>query len=149
MSGPPDNLPIYRVLTGPDDDAFCRRVSAALALGYAFFASTIRGDVHTIGLGWAACASAGYLLFAINGILFDVLVVRRRLVAVVLHVVAFLGLGCAVQALAIARLGVPGWAGGWLLFNGVVLAVLAQEGLELRLPGRSGGPCADKPVEDR
>jgi len=34
MSGPPDNLPIYRVLTGPDDDAFCHRVSAALALGY-------------------------------------------------------------------------------------------------------------------
>ena len=34
MSSPPDNLPIYRVLTGVDDDAFCRRVSTALALGY-------------------------------------------------------------------------------------------------------------------
>jgi hypothetical protein len=34
MPQPPDNLPIYRLLTGPDDDAFCRRVSAALALGY-------------------------------------------------------------------------------------------------------------------
>jgi len=34
MGSPPDNLPIYRVLTGADDDAFCRRVSAALALGY-------------------------------------------------------------------------------------------------------------------
>jgi len=34
MSQPPDNLPVYRLLTGPDDDAFCRRVSAALALGY-------------------------------------------------------------------------------------------------------------------
>jgi len=31
---PPDGLPEYRLLTGPDDDAFCRRVSAALALGY-------------------------------------------------------------------------------------------------------------------
>ena len=39
MSGPPDNLPIYRVLTGPDDDAFCRRVSAALALGYVLYGS--------------------------------------------------------------------------------------------------------------
>jgi hypothetical protein len=27
-------LPRYRVLTGVDDDAFCRRVSEALALGY-------------------------------------------------------------------------------------------------------------------
>ncbi|MEV6059657.1 DUF1737 domain-containing protein [Nocardia asteroides] len=34
MTTPPDGLPIYRVLTGPDDETFCRRVSAALALGY-------------------------------------------------------------------------------------------------------------------
>ena len=33
-SAPPDNLPRYRLLTGPDDAAFCRRVSEALALGY-------------------------------------------------------------------------------------------------------------------
>ncbi|HEV7207620.1 MAG TPA: DUF1737 domain-containing protein [Mycobacteriales bacterium] len=31
---PPDGLPVYRLLTGSDDDAFCRRVSEALALGY-------------------------------------------------------------------------------------------------------------------
>lgn len=31
---PPNGLPIYRVLTGVDDDAFCHRVSEALALGY-------------------------------------------------------------------------------------------------------------------
>lgn len=34
MSSPPNNLPRYRLLTGPDDAAFCRRVSEALALGY-------------------------------------------------------------------------------------------------------------------
>ncbi|MFH8452772.1 DUF1737 domain-containing protein [Streptomyces fungicidicus] len=34
MSTPPDGLPEYRVLTGPDDAAFCRRVSEALAAGY-------------------------------------------------------------------------------------------------------------------
>jgi heme-degrading monooxygenase HmoA len=31
---PPNDPPAYRVLTGPDDAAFCRRVSEALALGY-------------------------------------------------------------------------------------------------------------------
>lgn len=31
---PPNNLPVYRLLTGPDDAAFCQRVSEALALGY-------------------------------------------------------------------------------------------------------------------
>ena len=34
MSEPPEELPLYRVLTGPDDDAFCHRVSEALSLGY-------------------------------------------------------------------------------------------------------------------
>jgi hypothetical protein len=37
--GPPDGLPRYRLLTGFDDDAFCHRVSAALALGYALYGS--------------------------------------------------------------------------------------------------------------
>jgi hypothetical protein len=32
-------LPVYRVLTGPDDDAFCHRVSEALALGYQLWGS--------------------------------------------------------------------------------------------------------------
>ena len=36
---PPDGLPIYRLLTGPDDAAFCRRVSEALALGYELYGS--------------------------------------------------------------------------------------------------------------
>ncbi len=31
---PPNGLPRYRVLTGPDDDKFCRRVSEALDLGF-------------------------------------------------------------------------------------------------------------------
>ena len=34
MSVPPDGLPVYRILTGPDDADFCRRVSEAIALGY-------------------------------------------------------------------------------------------------------------------
>jgi hypothetical protein len=32
--GPPDGLPRYRVLTGADDERFCRRVSEALDLGF-------------------------------------------------------------------------------------------------------------------
>lgn len=38
-TSPPDGLPIYRILTGPDDAAFCRRVSQALALGYRLYGS--------------------------------------------------------------------------------------------------------------
>ena len=47
MSVPPDGLPIYRVLTGPDDTSFCHRVSEAIALGYRLHegpAVTFNGD---------------------------------------------------------------------------------------------------------
>ena len=36
---PPEGLPLYRLLTGPDDAAFCKRVSEALALGYVLYGS--------------------------------------------------------------------------------------------------------------
>ena len=39
MTQPPDDLPGYRVLTGPDDTVFCRRVSEAIALGYELYGS--------------------------------------------------------------------------------------------------------------
>ncbi|MFJ7884741.1 DUF1737 domain-containing protein [Pseudomonas sp. NPDC096917] len=39
MNLPPDDLPIYRILTGPDDAAFCHRVSAALQMGYQLYGS--------------------------------------------------------------------------------------------------------------
>lgn len=32
-------VPVYRLLTGPDDAAFCRRVSEALARGYVLHGS--------------------------------------------------------------------------------------------------------------
>ena len=44
---PPDGLPTYRLLTGPDDASFCHRVSEALALGYALYgspAATFNGE---------------------------------------------------------------------------------------------------------
>lgn len=39
MESPPDGLPTYRILTGVDDAAFCRRVSDAIALGYKLYGS--------------------------------------------------------------------------------------------------------------
>ena len=36
---PPDGLPTYRLITGPDDESFCRRVSELLGLGYALHGS--------------------------------------------------------------------------------------------------------------
>ena len=44
---PPNGLPTYRLLTGPDDAAFCHRVSEALGLGYKLYgppAATFNGE---------------------------------------------------------------------------------------------------------
>jgi hypothetical protein len=44
---PPDGLPAYRLLTGPDDASFCRRVSEVLAMGYELYgspAATFNGE---------------------------------------------------------------------------------------------------------
>jgi hypothetical protein len=39
ISNPPDGRPIYRLLTGKDDRAFCDRVSEALAQGWRLYGS--------------------------------------------------------------------------------------------------------------
>jgi len=46
-STPPNGLPAYRLLTGPDDASFCQRVSEALELGYVLYgspAATFNGE---------------------------------------------------------------------------------------------------------
>lgn len=48
INQPPDGLPIYRLLTGADDAAFCLRASEALALGYRLYgppAATFNGKL--------------------------------------------------------------------------------------------------------
>jgi hypothetical protein len=63
MSAPPGDLPVYRVLTGPDDAAFCRRVSEAITLGYRLHegpALTFNGDQVIVAqaLLWPAASDA-------------------------------------------------------------------------------------------
>jgi hypothetical protein len=46
-SRPPGNLPLYRLLTGPDDASFCLRVSEAIEMGYKLYgspAATFNGE---------------------------------------------------------------------------------------------------------
>ena len=64
MSEPPDGLPVYRVLTGPDDASFCRRVSEALSLGYRLYegpALTFNGTSVVVAQAviWAGVNSSG------------------------------------------------------------------------------------------
>jgi hypothetical protein len=38
-NAPPNDLPLYRLLTGVDDRKFCERVSEALKIGYELYGS--------------------------------------------------------------------------------------------------------------
>ena len=134
---------------GPRALAAALATVALLTAAYWLFASRIRGDATTIALPWVACAAAGYLLYAVNGVLFDVLVVQRSLRVVVAHVAAFLLLGAMLQLAAIVSFGVPGWAFAWLAFNLIVISVLAREGLHLRISGGSRGRSDVDVVEAR
>lgn len=63
MHTPPDGLPIYRLLTGPDDAKFCHRVSEALALGYKLYgspAATFNGEsvIVTQAIVWPSAESS-------------------------------------------------------------------------------------------
>jgi hypothetical protein len=63
-SNPPDDLPVYRLLTGKDDAVFCRRVSEAIELGYALYGSpsvTFNGEyiVAAQALIWPGCGASG------------------------------------------------------------------------------------------
>lgn len=41
MTAPPDDKPVYRLLTGKDDRAFCERVSEALEQGWRLYGSPV------------------------------------------------------------------------------------------------------------
>lgn len=61
---PPDGLPTYRLLTGPDDASFCRRVSEVLALGYELYgspAATFNGENVIVAQAvlWPSLRKAG------------------------------------------------------------------------------------------
>jgi hypothetical protein len=65
MDSPPENLPIYRLITGQDDARFCHRVSEALALGYRLYGSpsiTFNGE-HIIvaqAIVWPSALTASW-----------------------------------------------------------------------------------------
>jgi hypothetical protein len=45
LAVPPNDLPIYRVITGRDDESFSKSVSEALKLGYQLYGPPILGSI--------------------------------------------------------------------------------------------------------
>jgi hypothetical protein len=104
---------------------------ALIATGYFVFSKLIRDDLYQLAWLSAIAASSGYLLFAFNAVLFDVLVLRLSIRAVMIHVLVFVLIGGAIQWLAFFTFRVQGWALGWLAFNSLVTVTLAFQCLHI------------------
>lgn len=101
-------------------------------LGYYVFFRVGRHESETLELIWVGLATLGYVFYAANGILFDVLLVQSRMASVLRHVMAFLILALVIQWLAIAWFSVAGWAVGWFCFNFLVLVFLARQTVDTK-----------------
>jgi hypothetical protein len=104
---------------------------AGLSLSYLWFARVYRGDAQTLPIPAVLAASTAYVLYAMNAMLFDVLVLRQKFMNVSILLVAFLVLHAGLQYWAVQGHGTAGWAAAWLLFNLVVTVVLARDSLEI------------------
>jgi hypothetical protein len=142
------SMRVLRHKRGPEGEAarlvirfgpllFSATAATVLALvgTYWIFTNVIREAMATIPIFWALCVAIGYLLYAVNAVLFDLLVVRKPIAVVVRNVTLFMLAHAMLQAAAISGFGVPGWAVGWLLFNLLVMLLLARGGVELRVMG--------------
>lgn len=106
-------------------------VALVVILGYYVFFRFVRHESQELEVIWVGLATLGYIFYAANGILFDVLVVQSRMASVLCHVMAFLVLALIIQWVAIARFSVAGWAVGWFFFNFLVLVLLAHQTVDV------------------
>jgi hypothetical protein len=116
----------------------------AMTLGYWVFTVLIRNIPHQLPWASVIAASVGYLLFAFNAVLLDVLVLRVSNMVVIAHVLTFIALGGAIQWFTFVTLRVSGWGLGWLVFNAAVTITLALECLYIK-----PGPDSDRSLSGK
>ncbi len=103
------------------------------SFGYYHFHKIMGSESQNIRLFWIGIASFGYLLFALNSVLFDFLVLGESTQSVLTHVVIFILLGAVIQWSAFASFRVPGWATGWTIFNSIITASLLPRYLRTKI----------------
>jgi hypothetical protein len=102
---------------------------ALLSFGYWIFMHFVRFETDAMELQWVAAASVGYVLYSLNSILLDLLVIRYNMFVVVLHTACFILLAGVIQTTTIRLFGLPGWSLGWLAFNLCVTVTLWRRDL--------------------
>jgi hypothetical protein len=102
-----------------------------VTIGYWIFNITIGSVDSRINLHWVAAASVGYILFAVNAVLFDLLAVHSTTRAVFIHAIVFMAVGAIIQLGMFHFFRMPGWATGWMVFNVIITARLIKLGVRM------------------
>ncbi len=104
-------------------------IPLVVILMYWIYTNIIRIDSHVLSLSLVGCLSIGYLLFAFNGVLFDVFALNAPPTKILQYVLLFILIAFFIQAIAINFYGLVGWGVGWLIFNLTVNLILASRTL--------------------
>lgn len=103
-----------------------------LSVSYYLLSSVFYKKTSTLEISWLVALSLGYIFYTANGILFDLLVLRRSLAHVAKYIFYMLVFASLIQSVAISFYGVRGWAYCWLSFNAGVMSFLSWKLLNIR-----------------
>jgi O-antigen/teichoic acid export membrane protein len=108
-------------------------ICATLFIAFLFwiYSNKFLHSANTVPLTMIVYLTLGYILYAFNGILFDVLVVQHSFKKVAIYVSFFVVLAIVLQATAIITFGLSGWCIAWFIFNLLATLALAPQTLKI------------------
>jgi hypothetical protein len=106
----------------------------ALIVGYYAFALVVSRGSAPLPFVQVACIAFGYVVYAANSVLIDLLIIKRRVAVVGAYLLSLFVTAIAVEGALIWAAGVAGWVIGWPIMNLMAFALLARIGLHVRTP---------------
>lgn len=94
------------------------------AAGYFLFVSLGNGVSTPLNIGAALVITSGYIIYVINSVLFDVMVLKHNARFLIISVTIFLICAFPINYFSIRLFGLAGWVFYWPLMNLVVLLFL-------------------------
>ena len=91
--------------------------TGVIAAGYYLYLFTYSNQLTPLPIPVVIFITTGYLLYVLNGVLLDVLVIKKRIPTVFFYVSSLLIIYIIGQFIIIPKFGILGWSIFWLLFH--------------------------------
>lgn len=106
-------------------------VWVCLVVGYYAYSAVLSKGPEPLPVVQVACIAFGYVVYAANSVLIDLLIIKRRVVVVGINLALLFVMAAIVEGVLIWLAGVSGWVIGWPFVNVVAFVVLARVGLDV------------------